>query len=236
MKKAFERVRVSLLLAAVLLLLLTSPAAIAQEQSVKPGINDNWKSEDIEPLIGLLEGESREIYRERVLLAALVGPPAGGTIADVGAGSGFMAELFSDLVGPAGTVYAVDINSKLLERIAARAKEQGRGNLRTVLGKDDSIELPPHSVDIVFICDTYHHFEFPQRSLRSIHRALRPGGQIVLVDFRRIPGVSDEWMINHVRAGEKTFVGEITAAGFQLVNDHDVSFLTENYVLRFRKK
>ena len=47
-----------------------------------------------------------------------------------------------------------------------------------------------------------------------------PGGQIVLVDFRRTPGVTDEWVINHVRAGERTFVGEITAAGFQLVNDH----------------
>ena len=236
MKKALERILVSLLLAVVVVLLLASPAAMAQEQSVKPGINDPWKSEDIDPLIGLLEGESREIYRERAHLAALVGPPAGGTIADVGAGSGFMAELFSDLVGPGGKVYAVDINPKLLERIAARATEQGRGNIETVLGTDTSIELPPNSVDIVFICDTYHHFEFPQRSLQSIHRALRPGGQIVLVDFRRIPGVSEEWMLNHVRAGEETFADEITAAGFQLVNDHDVSFLTDNYVLRFRKK
>ncbi|MHA1944165.1 MAG: class I SAM-dependent methyltransferase, partial [Candidatus Thorarchaeota archaeon] len=105
----------------------------------------------------------------------------------------------------------------------------------TVLGQDDSIELPPNSVDTVFICDTYHHFEFPQRILRTIHRALRPGGEIVLVDFRRAPG-SPEWLLNHVRAGEETFVSEITAAGFQLVNDHDVSFLTDNYVLRFRKK
>lgn len=209
--------------------------ARAQEKSVKPGINEQWKSTDIKPLIDRLETESREIYNERENLAALVGPRPGAAIGDVGAGSGFMVELFSRLVGPAGKVYAVDINAKLLEHIARRAKEQGLRNIETVLTREDSLDLPANSVDLVFVCDTYHHFEYPKSSLLGIYQALRPGGQLVLVDFRRALGVSSEWTLEHVRAGQEVFTKEITEAGFQLTNVHNVSFLKENYVLRFRK-
>ena len=94
-----------------------SPAELAAETSVKPGINESWKSEDIGPLISRLEPESREIFLHRGLIASVVGPKPGGAIADVGAGSGFMAHLFSKQVGPSGKVYAVDINASLLEHI-----------------------------------------------------------------------------------------------------------------------
>jgi len=214
----------------------TAPQPSArQEKSVKPGINETWKSPNVEPLVEMLESESREIYHQRENLAALVGPPPGTAIADVGAGSGFMTELFAGLVGPAGKVYAVDINPKLLERIAEHARAKGVKNIETVLARDDSAELPPNSVDLVFICDTYHHFEFPARTMASIHRALRPGGQLVLVDFRRISGVSAAWMFDHVRAGQEVFTREILDAGFELANVHDVPYFKENYVLRFRK-
>jgi ubiquinone/menaquinone biosynthesis C-methylase UbiE len=194
-----------------------------------------WKSPDIEPLVGRLEVESREIYAHREALAAIVGPRPGAVVADVGAGSGFMALLFARQVGPTGKVIAVDINPKLLELISARAKKENLSNLQTVLAKDDSSELPPNSVDLVFICDTYHHFEFPQRTMESIHRALRPGGQLVVVEFRRVPGTSPEWLLEHVRAGEEVFTKEILDAGFELTNVHNAPFLKENYILRFRK-
>lgn len=232
------RNRFLLPLAALLLL----PLAFAQQQgtaprepSVKPGINDQWKSPNIEPLVGMLETESREIYRAREKLAALVAPAPGSSVADVGAGSGFMAELFSEKVGPKGKVYAVDINAKMLELIARRAREHGRANIQTVLAREDDVNLPPDSVDLVFICDTYHHFEYPARTMRSIHRALRAGGQIVLVEFHRVPGESPGWIFDHVRAGQQEFTKEITGFGFELVQEQPAPFLTQNYVLRFRK-
>lgn len=207
----------------------------APKQSVKPGINETWKSPNIQPLVATLEAESREIYREREKLAALVGLQPGMAVADVGAGSGFMVEIFAKLVGLTGKAYAVDINPKLLERIAQQASEQGLKNLQTVLAKDDSAELPPNSVDVVFICDTYHHFEYPQGTMASLHRALRPGGQLIIVDFKRVPGVSPAWVLDHVRAGQEVFTKEIVEAGFEVVRGENASFLTENYVLRFRK-
>jgi precorrin-6B methylase 2 len=206
-----------------------------KEKSVKPGINEQWKSPNVEPLIGTLEAESREIYHAREKLAALVAPRPGAVVADVGAGSGFMAELFARMVGPQGKVFAVDINPKLLEHIERNARARGLANLQIVLGQEDSIGLPANSVDLVFICDTYHHFEYPKSSMQSIYRALRPGGEIVLVEFHRVRGKSAEWMFEHVRAGQDVFTQEIIDAGFEVVQIETAPFLTENYVVRFRK-
>ena len=210
-------------------------AGCASEQSVKPGINERWRSSEIEPLIGTLESESREIYVNRELLAAVAAPRPGSAVADVGAGSGFMSEQFARIVGPSGVVYAVDINPVMMQHVARKAAEKGIENIETVVCTDTSVNLPPGSVDMIFICDTYHHFEYPVSTMRTIHRALRPGGEIVLVEFTRDAAASGQWIMDHVRAGREVFVDEITAAGFELVDVHDVPFLRENYVIRFRK-
>jgi SAM-dependent methyltransferase len=209
--------------------------APAQEKSVKPGINDRWRSTDIKPLVETLETESREIYHEREALARLVDAKPGMAVADIGAGSGFMTVLFAKAVGENGRVYAVDINAKMLELIAQRASHDGLKNIHTVLDNDKSSELPANSVDIIFLCDTYHHFEYPQTMLASIYKALRPGGQVVLVEFHRIPGKSPDWMIEHTRAGQEVFTKEFVEAGFAFDKQLDAPFFTENYVLRFRK-
>lgn len=91
------------------------------------------------------------------------------------------------------------------------------------------------SVDLVFICNTYHHFESPYRSLASIYRALRPGGLLVLIDFERIPGVSREFILGHVRAGKEVFRDEILDAGFAPRDEVEVNAFEENYLLRFEK-
>lgn len=207
-----------------------------KEAQVPPGINDTWRNPNIDPLVKSLEAESREIYRQSDNLATLVGPLPGSAIADIGAGSGFMALEFARLVGPKGRVLAVDINPKMMERLAGLAKEKGLGHLETIVGKDNDPLLKANSVDIVFVCDTYHHFEYPKTMLKAIHKALRPGGQIVLVEFNRVQGKSQGWVLEHVRGGEEEFKKEITGAGFELINVHHVPWLTENYVLRFRKK
>ena len=69
--------------------------------------------------------------------------------------------------------------------------------------------------------------------MTSIHRALRPGGRVVVVDFYRIEGVSPEWVLNHVRAGQEVFRKEIESAGFRLVEES--KFLKENYYMIFEK-
>lgn len=217
------------------LLLLTLGATTAQEKSVKPGINDHFRDPDLKEFLGKFEGESREIYtqRDRILAACRLKP--GMAVADVGAGTGLYTRMFARQVGPTGKVYAVDIARRFLDHIERSCKEARLGNVETVLCTDTSSKLPPASVDLIFVCDTYHHFEFPQRTLASLHQALRPGGQLIVIDFHRIPGKTREWLLKHVRAGQEVFSREIVSAGFRQVGEEKELGLKENYFLRFVK-
>ena len=217
----------------LILLFVGGGTAAAQEKSVNPGINDSYKEPDPGEFKKRFETESREVFanREQIVAAAKVKP--GMAVADVGAGTGLFTRLFAKAVGPEGRVYAIDIAENFLRHIAKTAKENGIENVETVLAMADSSNLRPESVDLAFISDTYHHFEFPQKTMTSIHRALRPGGRVVVVDFHRIEGVSSEWVLNHVRAGQEVFRKEIEAAGFRLVEEP--KFLKENYYMIFEK-
>lgn len=207
------------------------------EDSVRPGINDRFLDPElkVDEWLGRFEIESREVYaaREQVLKACNIQP--GFRIADVGAGTGFYSRLFAQMVGKQGWVYSVDISPVFLGHINQKAWEQGIGNQTSVLCSERSIRLPPESVDLVFICDTYHHFEFPQSTLASIHKALKPGGTLVLIDFERIPGKSRDFIMGHVRAGKQEFREEVMEAGFEFEREISIVEFKENYLLRFRK-
>jgi predicted methyltransferase len=84
------------------------------------------------------------------------------------------------------------------------------------------------------VCDTYHHFEFPQRTLASLHRAVKPGGRVIVIDFHRIPGKSSFWVLLHVRAGQDVVEKEVAAAGFEKA-DEVRGLLKENYFVVFTK-
>ena len=205
----------------------------AQDKSVRPGINKPFEDPDVKDFVGKFEVESREVYTKRKEIVAACKVKPGMTIADVGAGTGLFTRLFAAEAGEKGKVYAVDIAPKFIEHIKQTCDKAGIKNVQGIVCKQDSVELPENSVDLVFICDTYHHFEFPFRTMASIHRALRPGGQLVVVDFQRIPSKSREWVLNHVRAGEKTVVGEIVSSGFRKIGEEKL--LQENYLVRFEK-
>ncbi|MCG8404777.1 MAG: class I SAM-dependent methyltransferase [Phycisphaerales bacterium] len=214
-----------------------------KERNVRPGINDRFKETlDVDEWIGRFEGESREIYKHRQAIVDSLGLRFGMDVADIGAGTGFFTLLFADRVGQAGRVYAVDIARDFLEHIELQAKEKRLTNIETILNKDDSAELPPTSIDLAFICDTYHHFEYPRTMMRSIHRALRPGGEVVVVDFHRseaniahLKPERQSWIRGHVRADQEQFIREIKESGFEFVSEVPEIPLRENYVIRFRK-
>ena len=155
----------------------------------------------------------------------------GMTVANVGAGTGLFTRLFAAEVGPKGRVYAVDIARKFIEHIEKTSQEAGLQNVTGVVCTPTSTELPPNSVDLVFICDAYHHFEYPQKTMASVHRALRPGGRLVLINFRRIEGKTPDWLLKHVRAGQEVFTKEVEAAGFKVMDQ--AGFLKDNYFVRF---
>ena len=218
----------------VALALALPMAADAQVRSVNPGINRYYENPSFEQSLRMFEGEGREVFDRRHRIVAAVALQPGMAVADIGAGTGLFTRLFAAAVGASGRVYAVDISPVFAHNIARIARDENLRGVEAILGGDRDSRLPPASIDVAFVCDTYHHFEYPQSMLQSIHRALRSGGMLVVIDYERIPGVSSSWTLGHVRAGKETVIGEIEAAGFRLVEDRK-GLLGENYFLRFRR-
>ncbi|MFN0056913.1 MAG: class I SAM-dependent methyltransferase [Planctomycetota bacterium] len=218
--------------------LLLAGCAGTERQSVRPGINKEYLDPalNVAKLDKRFSAESREVFTERARVAALLELKPGMAVADIGAGTGIYLELFATAVGPTGKIFAVEIAPPLVDHLRELARVSGWSQVEVVLCREDSVELPNAAIDIAFLCDTYHHFEYPQATLASIHRALRPGGRLVVVDFIREAGVSRAWVLDHVRAGEAVFAAEIEAAGFAQLPKPDTSFLMENYVLMFQKR
>ena len=206
------------------------------KKSVRPGINKNFLDPRMKvPVwINRFEVESREIFSSRNAILKAVGLKPGERIADIGAGTGLFMPLFSEAVGEEGEVFAVDLSEPFVKHLSGRRKKLNLKNVQVVRCKEDSVELAENSIDVAFVCDTYHHFEYPAASVASIRDALTPGGRLVLVDFERIPGKTREWILNHVRAGKETFAKEIESVGFEKVREVNVPGLEENYFLIFR--
>ena len=185
--------------------------------------------------VNRFESEDREVYAKRQEIVDSIGLAEGMTVADVGAGTGAFTMLFAEKVGPAGKVFAVDITPEFLEHIAVESKKKGLNQVRTVKGDQESTHLPRRSVDVVFLCDVYHHLEKPNLTLASIRNALKPGGRLVIVEFDRREGKSKEFVLKHVRADKDQFVKEIQLAGFVPIELKNAPELAENFVAGFRR-
>ncbi len=225
--------KIVLMLAALTLLFV--PATLtAQDKSVAPGINKPFQKPDVAEFQGKFEKEGREAFDHRDKIVEACQVRAGMSVADVGAGTGLFTRMFAPLVGEKGRVFAVDISQDFVDHIVITARKDNLKNIEGVVCKPDSVGLPERSVDLVFICDTYHHFEFPHKTMQSIHKALKPGGRVVLVDYQRIAGKSTDWVMNHVRAGQEVVEKEITESGFKRVAEVR-DLLKENYLVVFEK-
>lgn len=219
---------------AALLLLATPHMSLAQKESVKPGINKPFENPEVGTFVERFEKEGRDVYDKRHEIVKVCDIKKGMVIADIGAGTGLHTRLFAAEVGRSGHVYAVDIAAKFVDHVVKTAREQKLTNVVGVVCKPESAELPPESADMAFICDTYHHFEYPEATMQSVASALRPGGILYLIDFERVEGVSSDWILNHVRAGKEVVCKEVKAAGFELIDEVDL--FEKSYFLKFRKK
>jgi len=116
---------------------------------------------------------------------ALIGILPGMVVADIGAGTGYMTTRISSLVGPTGKVYANDIQPALLRILQDKARAAHLRNVEIVLGSETETRLTDNAIDLALLVDVYHELWHPQEMLRSIHRALKSGGALVLVEYRK---------------------------------------------------
>jgi precorrin-6B methylase 2 len=173
----------------------------------------------IAPVMGVggadwLERPEREAEEapSRAIRALDIKP--GQTIADIGAGSGYYTLRLARAVGPAGRVYATDIQPAMLDLLRANVARAGLDNVSTVLGLPDDPRLPPASIDLAIMVDVYHELAAPQAFLRRLRPALKRDGRLVLLEFRkedrRVPILEVHKMsVDEVRQ-------ELQAEGFRL--------------------
>ncbi len=170
---------------------------------------------------GLSDPNRDEKQRPRELVKAM-GVRRGMTVADVGTGIGYMLPFLSRAVGPKGSVIGEDIFDDFLASAKQLAENQKLENVTFVKGTDRDPNLPAGQVDEVLVLDVYHHFDFPEQMLAAIHKALKPGGKLILVEYYK----SKEAMPNgraltHIRLNKPEVIKEIEANHFHLVSDQE---------------
>jgi ubiquinone/menaquinone biosynthesis C-methylase UbiE len=144
-----------------------------------------------------------------------IGIAKGSTVADIGAGSGFYTLLLAERVGPAGKVYANDIQPEMLKLLEQHVGEHGFKNVIPVLGTEDDPKLPAGSIDVAMLVDVYHEFSKPQVMIRKLRESLKPDGRLVFLEYRaedpNVPIKPEHKMtVKQVRA-------EIEPEGFKLI-------------------
>ena len=153
-------------------------------------------------------------------------------MADLGAGTGYLLPYLSAAVGPEGSVLAIDPEPTLVAHMRDRAEKSGLANVTPVLGSLDHPRIPPASVDLVLILDTFHHIDDRLAYVRALQKSLRPGGRIAIIDWQKRdlpvgPNRAHKLPRHHV-------VDEMEQSGYALVEEPAI--LPYQYFLLFRPR
>jgi ubiquinone/menaquinone biosynthesis C-methylase UbiE len=183
-------------------------------------------------MLGRLEDPARVRWQRPARLVRALGLRPGQTVAEIGAGSGYLVRRLARAVGPRGRVYAVDAEPRMLPVLLERLRRARITNVTPVLGRDDDPLLPDGACDLVLVVNTYHHFPGGSGYLRRLARLLRAGGRLVNVDFHRRetpvgPPVER-------RIAREAFLRDAGRAGLRLVRE--VTFLPYQYCLVLRRR
>lgn len=213
----------------------SQPEPAAEPETPNPvavRINKKYEGGDASDWEKRFERKGREVHdRQAAVLEALKIEP-GSSVADVGVGSGLYTLAFAKAVGT-GTVFAVDVQDYFLDHVRGKAKKARIDNITFVKAEHRSANLDEGTVDTIFMCDVFHHVEYPRTYLASLYAALQPGGQLAVIDFIAEEGKSKDWVLEHVRASPAEFRGEFEAAGF--VFERAPELLEENFFHVYRK-
>lgn len=198
---------------------------------VPGGFGAHGNPRDFQRMLGRLEDPDRARWQRPAALVRALGLRRGQTVAEIGAGSGYLVRRIARAVGPRGRVYAVDAEPRMLPVLMDRLRRAHIANVTPVLGSDDDPFLPDRSCDLVLVVNTYHHFPGGPRYLRRLARLLRSGGRLVNVDFHRRetpvgPPVER-------RIAREAFLRDARSAGLRLVREP--TFLPYQYCLILRR-
>ena len=209
------------------------PASWAQHNShshhPSQGAAHDHRFNDIDQALRMFERAERDTWQKPDEVVKQLQLRTGDVVADIGAGTGYFTRRFAAAVGPRGKALGLDIEATMVTHINSEAQKQGIANLNARQVPPNDPQLGPQSVDVVFICNTYHHMQERVAYARLLTQALKPGGRVVIVDFHKRPlplGPPVEWKL-----ASEAVTEEFRQAGFQLARSVDI--LPYQYFLEF---
>jgi ubiquinone/menaquinone biosynthesis C-methylase UbiE len=211
-----------------LIVLLGGTPSVAAQEPKKNIWEERYKTRTPEAMAAEFEGATRAVFRYRVAIVGLMELKPGMTVADIGAGSGFLARVMADQVGPTGKAIATELDRRMVDYMNARAQAEGLRNFSAIQGQPTSTGLAALSVDAVALVNVLSYFDRPREMLQSIAASLKPGGLMLVVDLPREGQGTSETGID---ADEVITLA--TTAGFERVNENGI--VPGHYAIRFRK-
>jgi predicted methyltransferase len=156
----------------------------------------------------------------------------GKHVADLGAGSGYFTRRFVEAVTETGKVYVVDIEPEALKYVEESLIHMHRPfEAEFIVARPDNPKIPVESVDLIFVCNTYHHLEDRTLYFRNVKSSLKPGGHIAIIDFYHDERSGDLGFPKRHLVAKEQVVEEMAEAGYRLVKEH--TFLPKQYFLEF---
>jgi ubiquinone/menaquinone biosynthesis C-methylase UbiE len=204
--------------------------AVALAQATAPAAEMHHRHGDPQAYIASLDDPARDAYQKPDEVMKALGLRPGETVADIGAGSGYFTFRFARAVGSTGRVFAVDVSPDMIRHLNHRLRDEKIGNVVTVLSDPDDPLLPDGSVDRIVIVDTWHHIEDHAKYLARLKPMLKPGGQVVHIDFQK----RDDVPVGPpaaMKIAREEVLREMASAGFRLAAEH--TFLPYQYFLVF---
>ena len=183
-----------------------------------------------------LGGADRDAFEKPRDVVRAMGLQKGMTVADVGTGIGYMLPFLSRAVGADGRVIAEDIFDDFLASAKQRASNQNLANVTFVKGTETDPGLSEGSADEVLALDVYHHFDYPEKMLAGIYKALKPGGKLVVVEYYKRPEAMENGRaMTHIRLDMPDVIKEIEANHFHLLSEKE-HIKDSQYILVLEKR
>ncbi len=187
---------------------------------------------DVQEYLAHLDRPERDEYQKPSQVIDALTLPPGLAIADLGAGSGYFTRRFVEALHNTGTVYAVDVEQEMLDYVKRSLEGMdGASTVRYILAERDSPGMPPNSVDLVFVCNVYHHLDDRPAYFQRVKPMLKPGGRIAIVDFYHDHRSGDVGFPRRHLVARDTVLQEMSAAGYTVLKEH--TFLERQYFLEF---
>ncbi len=229
MKNIFLNKVIKIVPALLYIMLLHKVEAVNGQEAHK-ALATLQKFENIDEWVKAFEDPERDEWQKPDEVVKSLNLKPGDVVADIGAGTGYFTRRFAKAVSPGGLALGLEIKPSMVQSMTKDAQKLELYNYKALLIKPDNPELEPGSVDLVFLCNAYHHIENRVDYLIKLSKCLKKYGRVVIVDFYNKPLPVGPQAADH-KLSKKAVLEEFLAAGYKL--KHDKDFLPYQYYLEF---